>query len=552
MGGDRLTWKQAGVVERKPVREDDGDNMKIAGLDIGTTGCKCTVFDEQGVYLGKAYRDYSVKRSLSEHEIDVSVIMDAVYAVIREMEAKYSDITGIGVTSFGETFVLTDEKGTPLHRAMLYTDPRGKEECQELVRYLGEKQIAQITGLRPHEMYSISKIMWIKKNRPDVYERAVHVFLMEDYVVFHLTGKVQIDYSLATRTMAFDIRNLCWSKEVLEAAGIEESLLSQPVPTGTAAGTVTSEAAAHTGLTPETVIVSVSHDQVAAAIGAGSFDGETAVDGAGTVECLTPVFDAMPDIDVMYQGYFSVVPYVIPGKYVAYAFSYTGGALMQWCTDTFAKQEKVSAKEKKISVNSLLEWEYAWQHKEQESRIRLNENEEKELSEEERENLIQNIDPSGLLVLPHFAGAATPYMDTGSKGAIIGLTTATTTADLYRGCMEGVVYEMYLNYKKLEDSGIHFKKLHATGGGAHSKVWMQMKADVLNLPITALKTVDAGTVGSAMLTGVAIGLFKNLKDAVFHMVEETTTYYPREEKHEKYMQVYERYKRVYEAVRPLV
>ena len=401
-------------------------------------------------------------------------------------------------------------------------------------------------------MYSISKIMWIKKNRPDVYERAVHVFLMEDYVVFHLTGKVQIDYSLATRTMAFDIRNLCWSKEVLEAAGIEESLLSQPVPTGTAAGTVTSEAAAHTGLTPETVIVSVSHDQVAAAIGAGSFDGETAVDGAGTVECLTPVFDAMPDIDVMYQGYFSVVPYVIPGKYVAYAFSYTGGALMQWCTDTFAKQEKVSAKEKKISVNSLLEWEYAWQHKEQESRIRLNENEEKELSEEERENLIQNIDPSGLLVLPHFAGAATPYMDTGSKGAIIGLTTATTTADLYRGCMEGVVYEMYLNYKKLEDSGIHFKKLHATGGGAHSKVWMQMKADVLNLPITALKTVDAGTVGSAMLTGVAIGLFKNLKDAVFHMVEETTTYYPREEKHENYMQVYERYKRVYEAVRPLV
>lgn len=528
------------------------DHMKIAGLDIGTTGCKCTVFDEQGAYLGKAYRDYPVKRQTGAHEIDVSVMMDAVYAVIREMTEQHPDIAGIGVTSFGETFVLTDKKGTPLHRAMLYTDPRGKEECQVLVKKLGEKQIAQITGLRPHEMYSISKIMWMKKNRPDLYESAAHAFLMEDYVVFHLTGKAQIDYSLATRTMAFDIRNLSWSREVLEAAGIEENLFPQTVPTGTAAGTVTPEAAARTGLSPETVIVSVSHDQVAAAVGAGAFDGETAVDGAGTVECLTPVYDAMPDIDVMYQGYFSVVPYVIPGKYVAYAFSYTGGALMQWCSDTLAKQEKQTAKEQKLSVNSLLEREYAWQHHISPGSDREKENTKEGLSEEEWEQLIQNADPSGLLVLPHFAGAATPYMDTGSKGAVIGLTTATTTADLYRGCMEGVVYEMYLNYRKLQGSGIHFKKLHATGGGAHSKVWMQMKADVLDLPITALKTVDAGTVGSAMLTGVAIGLFENLEDAASHMVEETTTYYPRKEMHEKYMQIYERYEGVYKAVRSLV
>ena len=536
--------------------------MKIAGLDIGTTGCKCTVFNEHGTYMGKAYRDYPVKRYTDSHEIDVSVIMDAVYEVIKEMTAQYPDIAGIGVTSFGETFVLTDEDGTPLHKAMLYTDPRGREECRKLREKLGAEAIAQVTGLRPHEMYSISKLMWMKKNRPDVYEKAAHAFLMEDYVVFHLTGVAQIDYSLATRTMAFDIRNLCWSREVLEAAGIEERLFSRAVPTGTAAGTVTPEAAVCTGLAPETVIVSVSHDQVAAAVGAGAFDGETAVDGAGTVECLTPVYDAMPDINVMYQGYFSVVPYVIPEKYVAYAFSYTGGALMQWCTDTLAKQEKLTAKEQKLSVNSLLEREYAWQHNISQSTGKGEDNTETQgvsqenskegLSEEVWESLIQNTDPSGLLVLPHFAGAATPYMDTGSKGAVIGLTTATTTADLYRGCMEGVVYEMYLNYKKLEGSGIHFEKLHATGGGAHSKVWMQMKADVLDLPITALKTVDAGTVGSAMLTGVAIGLFKNLEDAACHMVEETTTYYPRKEKHEKYMRIYERYEKVYEAVRPLV
>lgn len=198
--------------------------MKIAGLDIGTTGCKCTVFDGRGNYLGKAYRDYPVYRTMGSHEIDVSAIMDGVYAVIREMAAEFPDIVGLGVTSFGETFVLTDEKGNPLHPAMLYTDPRGAEECRELKQKMGEKTIAHITGLRPHEMYSISKLMWMKRHQPETYKKARHVFLMEDYVVFHLTGKAQIDYSLASRTMAFDINKLDWSSQILEAAGIDREL----------------------------------------------------------------------------------------------------------------------------------------------------------------------------------------------------------------------------------------------------------------------------------------------------------------------------------------
>lgn len=506
--------------------------MKIAGLDIGTTGCKCTVFDGNGNYLGKAYRDYPAHRTVGSHEIDVSAVMEGVYAVIREMAAQFPDIAGLGVTSFGETFILTDDEGTPLYPAMLYTDPRGAEECRELAERLGAREIARITGLRPHEMYSISKLMWMKKHRPEIYRRAEHVFLMEDYVVFHLTGKAQIDYSLASRTMAFDIRRLDWSDRILEAAGIDRELFSACVPTGSTAGEILPAAASRTGLPGRTQIVSVSHDQVAAAVGAGVFDAGTAVDGAGTVECLTPVYEAMPDMDRMYEGYFAVVPYVLPGTYVAYAFSYTGGALMQWCVETFAGGKDAQAGEQGISVNELLEREYLEKHPGGSGGCADG--------------------PSGMLVLPHFAGAATPYMDTGSRGAVLGLTTVSTASDIYRGCMEGITYEMYLNYQALAGSGIRFEKLNATGGGAHSAMWMQMKADVLNLPITALKTVDAGTVGSAMLTGLATGMFRDLEEAAERMVEETVTYQPRQEMHEKYMQVYERYKKVYRAVRPLI
>lgn len=496
------------------------EKMKIAGLDIGTTGCKLTVFDQNGAFLDKAYQDYPVKRVSGEHEIDAEAIMDGVFSVMQKMCRKYEDIGGIGVTSFGETFVMTDAKGKPLHAAMLYTDPRGKEECQELEAHFGGKYLASVTGAKPHEMYSISKMMWIKRHRPEVYEQAAHIFLMEDYVIYHLTGKAQIDYSLAARTMAFDIHTLNWSEEIFAYAEIEKRLMSKPVPTGSVAGKVLPEIAEKTGLSCETIFVSVSHDQIAAAVGANVFQSDLAVDGAGTVECITPIYDKIPDFNVMYEGSYAVIPYVIPGKYVCYAFSYTGGALVQWCIENIAKKEKEEAEKQAISVFDYLEEEFT--------------------------------EPTGLLVLPHFAGAATPYMDTDSKGAILGMTMATTVKDIYRACMEGVVYEMVLNMEYLKASGVDFKMLHATGGGAKSKVWMQMKADMLGIPVKALEVADAGTVGSAMLTGIAVGCFENLVDAAAHMVREKAVYMPDMEMHEKYMQVYERYKKMYQAVRPLM
>ncbi len=505
--------------------------MKIAGLDIGTTGCKCTVFDEDGKILDNAYRDYPVRRQATGHEIDMLILRDSVMAVISDMAHKYGDIAGLGVTSFGETTILTDENGEPLHMAMLYTDPRGADECRELADKIGDLELARITGVHPHEMYGICKNMWIKNHMPDVYEKAKHLFQVEDYVVFILTGVAQIDYSLATRSMAFDIDTLDWSEKIIDAAGIDGKLFPKAVPSGTAAGKVTRKIAEETGLSLDTVVVSISQDQIAAAVGAGAFESSVAVDGAGTVECLTPVFDFKPDIDKMYNGFYTIVPYVIPGRYVTYAFSYTGGALTKWCTETLCKKEKELAKAEGISVHEYLETQYR----------------------KKMEALGFDADrPSGILVLPHFAGAATPYMDTGSKGVITGLTTDTSTAEIYHACLEGVCYELYLNYSRVKETGAAFERINATGGGAHSKVWMQMKADMLNLPITALETVDAGTVGSAMLTGVAIGRFTSLEDAASLMVRETVTYEPGKKQHELYMEIFERYKKLYDAVRPLV
>ncbi len=494
--------------------------MLLAGLDIGTTGCKVAIYSAEGQYCGKVYQNYPVQRAASQHEVDASAIAAAVKKVIVQAAKKYPGIGGIGITSFGETFVLLDEKDKPLLPAMLYTDPRGGEECEHIAKAVGTEKIIRSTGVAPAPMYSLPKLLWVKENRPEIWEKVRHICLMEDYIVYLLSGNAQIDYSLATRTMAFDIHNLCWNKEILEAVGIDGGLFSTPVPTGTSAGGIRKELADELGLDASCQIVSISHDQVAAAVGSGVFDETCAVDGAGTVECITPVFENC-DAMKMASGSYAIVPYVTPRKFVCYAFSFTGGALVDWYTKTlagYAKQESVKTGE---NIHTILESGY------------------------------KNA-PTGLLVLPHFAGAATPYMDPGSKGAILGLSVENTQQDIYQACMEGVVYEMRLNMDRLREAGVEVKALRAAGGGARSKVWMQMKADILNVPVTALSSEEAGAAGSAMLVGVAVGVFADLREAAKIMAVPRNTYYPRSEVHKRYEDAYRRYAKVYNAVRPLV
>lgn len=492
--------------------------MSLAGLDIGTTGCKVTVYDDEGKFKFRSYKDYPVSRNTGEHEVNAETIWESVQTVLTEMGRQFKDIRAMGITSFGETCVLLDEDDKSLRPAMLYTDPRGTDECRELVEKIGKARLRFITGLNPHSMYSLPKIMWIKKHYPEQYERTKHIFMIEDYVVYMLTGETVIDYSLAARTMGFDIRKMQWSEEIFQAAGLDMKLFSNPVIGGTSAGKVRQEISEKMGLSPELLILPAGHDQVTAAVGAGIFEKDTAVDGAGTVECITPVYEGIPSEKDMYEGNYAIVPYVIPGKYVTYAFSFTGGALISWYIHNLAKGEAIAASEQSKTVYDVLE---------------------KDMKDE----------PTGILVLPHFAGAATPYMDEGAKGAVIGLTVEHTAADLYRAMMEGVVYEMRLNIEYLERAGICPKSLRAAGGGTASKVWMQMKADILGLPFAVLDTAEAGAAGCAMLAGISAGIYSDLTAASECFIQEKEVYYPRKRQHEAYEKYYEKYRRLYQSVR---
>lgn len=470
--------------------------MFIGGLDVGTSGCKISIYDEKGNFICKHYEEYESVRGNDIQEIDANALWASVKNVIQAAADEVGKIAAIGVTTFGESFVMLDENDTVLLPAMLYTDKRGNAECAQF----DAKTVMDIGGAQPHGMYSIPKIMWIKENLPEVYAKAKRILLFEDFIIYKLTGNAQIDYSLACRTMGFDVEKKCWSEEIFGKAGIDISLMSKPVCGGTSAGPATLPCI------DGTIIVNGCHDQVAAVIGAGALEENTAVDGTGTVECITPVFKEVPKHEEFYNGKYAVVPHVLDGKYVCYAFSFTGGAALKWFRDTFAPQ----ADYKDLDVNVKQE-------------------------------------PTGILIMPHFAGAATPYMDENSKAVFSGITLSTTKDDLYQAIMEGVVYEMQINMERLEAAGIHIERLYATGGGANSSAWLQMKANMLGKEFVALDAPEVGAVGTVMLAGLAVGAFESLEEAAKVYVKKGKTYKPDPEKTALYRPYFEKYKLIYDS-----
>ena len=498
---------------------ETGGRTALAGLDMGTTGCKCTVATAAGEILAACYREYAVSRTAGAHQADAAVLWDTAKTVIQSAcRESPLPVTALAVTSFGESVVLLDGDGQPLFPVLLYTDPKGQEESAALCETLGERRVFGLCGHRPNAMYSLPKLMALSKEAPERFSRIRHILPVASFLAYRLCGECVTDYSLASRTMMFDVRKLDWCPELLEAGGISRAALPQAVPMGTAAGTVKPELAQALGLHQTAKIVIGCQDQIAAVIGAGALSPGLAVLGSGTVECVTPVFDGIPAaLDAMLDSGYAIVP-AINGLYVTYAFIFTGGALLQWYRDRFAAKAVREAEKRGESAYAVLDREV-------------------------------RPEPTGLLFLPHFAGAATPYMNQNAKGAMLGLTLEHDEKDFYRAILEGIAYESRVNLERLQSAGIPIKALRATGGGAKSKMWLQIKADILNKPLETLQTAEAGTMGSLMLAGLAAGEFSSLTEAMTAVrVKEQI----RPGAHrEKYDEFFERYRRVYQAMQEI-
>jgi len=495
--------------------------MPLIGVDVGTSGCKCVIYNTDGGISGCSYSEYSQETHTGGYvELDPEMVWRHVAKTIAQAakDIRFEGPAALSVSSFGEAGVALDSKGRVLCNSLMYTDPRGQEELHDITGIVSPDEIMEITGLPAHSMYTLPKLLWLKRNRRDFFEHIWKFLLYEDFISYRLCGETAIDYSLASRTMAFDVVNKRWSDRMLDVLDVKETFFANPCQAGTPVGIVLPNVAAELGLPHGTIVAAGGHDQACAALGAGVLDDGRAVNGMGTADCITTVFDRPVRNSVMLSNNFNCEPFLLPDKYISLSFTFTGGALLKWYRNCFGADYTKRAHADNVSVYALMD---------------------REIPPE----------PTNLLVLPHFDGAGTPHMDPASTGAIIGLTMETTPSHIYKSLLEGVAYEMRLNLEYMDRAGISIDELTAVGGGSSSREWLQIKADIFNRPIRTLSVGEAGTLGAAMLAGAAAGVFDSCAQAAGRLISEKERFLPDADRAAQYDILYGRYKKLYTSVK---
>ena len=291
--------------------------MAFAGLDVGTSGAKLLVYDLDGAILFTASRKYEELGSGGRRELNPETVMKNVKEVLREAGENCPEkIEAMAVTSLGESVVCLDKEGRVLANSMLTGDPRGIEEIKEIIETMGDQKIFEITGLPPNELYGLPKYMWLNRNT-DAVKRAEAILFYEDFVGYMLTGQRKVSYSSAARSMAFDIRKMEWSKELLKLAGIRAEQMSEPVKPCTVIGAILPETAKELHLSPDMMLVAGGHDQSCAALGSGLNRIEAGECGMGTCEFLFTMLPEPLMTPYMMDNDFTCIPYILPGTYLS-------------------------------------------------------------------------------------------------------------------------------------------------------------------------------------------------------------------------------------------
>jgi xylulokinase len=494
--------------------------VSLLGIDIGTTGCKAIVFDEGGGILASAYREYPLLTPQSGWlELDTARVWRDVEDAIREAAAKAGTrdpLRALSISCQGEGVTPIAADGSLLDRCIVAFDARTVRQAEVMREKIGEDRFYQITGEPIHPMGTLMKVAWWRENRPAVYERAWKFLCWEDFALWKLGAEPTMDFSLAARTMAYDVRQRAWSRPLLDAAQVDAALFAGVAPSGTAVGTLSAVAAERLGLPRGIFLVTGGHDQPCGALGAAIVRSGRANYAIGTVECITLALgEFQPGLGA--QG-FPCYPHVAPGLWVTLAFNLTGGALLRWFRDQFGRPEVESAMAVGKDAYDLLL---------------------ADLPDE----------PTDLFVLPHFVGTGTPWLDTEATGAIVGLTLATTRAHVIKAILEGVTYEMALNLRLLREGGAEIAELRAIGGGAKSATWLQLKADVMGQPIMVLDVSEAPARGAAILAGVGAGVFSSAAETAEAQVRTGRTFQPNPARTAQYAPRLDRYTRLYPALR---
>lgn len=451
--------------------------MAVIGIDLGTTACKIVAYSNTGRILSSKRREYTIiAPSPKRVEINPVEFVACVSECMKSVVAACDEpIVSLSFSSQGEGFVALDREFNPVYNIILSYDKRSIEQTNKLRNQLGEDYFYKKTGQILGCMGTASKIMWLMENKDKLSIKPSYFVCISDFIISQLGFIPVIDWSLGARTMMLNIHTGEWDEDILDAIGIDDSMLPQVHRSGYILGEVKEKYAKRFGLPEGVIAVLGGHDQPVGMLGSGAYEQGEATYSLGTTETIVCKMSKFNE-ELKKYG-LSCYPHILKNQFVTLAGNYTGGILLEWlCKEMYTKEEIFDESINDTICDCI-----------------------KRMSEI----------PTGLLVLPHFTVTGSPWNDEKSVGVIHGLTLNTSKAQIIRGILEGITYEILLNYVILKENNINISSLIAIGGGTSSIKSLQLKADVLGVPIIINNIKEAACRGAALIAAVNTGLLTN-------------------------------------------
>jgi xylulokinase len=494
-------------------------DRSILSVDCGTTATKVSLFSEAGKLLAISTQEYKlITPSALAAEIDAETLWDAfkrgVAEVLRKSKVEKKNISAVGVSAQGETLILLDNDGRPLREAISWMDNRAQQEAEELDKRFDKGESYRITGqVKLVPTWPASKILWIKRNEPEIFKKVEKYLLTEDYLIYRMTGEFACEGSLICSTCYWNIITEKWWDEMLDYLGVSQGQLPEIKLSGGVAGELSAKAASELGLSPKTVVAMGGLDQACGALGVGNtkqgiFSENTGAALAICVPVDKPIFDKERRMPVHY--------FAIPHRYMEHTFT-TGGMVLRWYRDMFCQPEVNVASKSRVDAYDIIG---------------------KEASQ---------VPPGceGLVMLPHLQGAMAPEANPKAKGIFYGFTLKHTRAHFARSIMEAISCTVRRNIDVVEDLGISVKEIRALGGGARSRVWKQIEADLTKRPVFTTMNEEAACLGAAILAGKAVGLYSSIEEASDSMVVIKERFEPNPNNAAIYDKTYRKYIKLY-------
>lgn len=484
--------------------------MLYIGIDLGTSAVKLLLMNESGKILNITSKEYPIsfpKPGWSEQ--NPSDWWEKSIEGIKELIADYdkSQIAGISFGGQMHGLVILDDKDEVIRPALLWNDGRTSAETDYLNNVIGKDKLSEYTANIAFTGFTAPKILWIKNNELENFSKIKKIMLPKDYLAYRLTGNHCTDASDASGMLLFDVKNRCWSEEMMKICGINKEQLATVYESYESVGTLTKEAAELLGLSTNVVVAAGAGDNAAAAVGTG-----TVGDGSCNISLGTSgtIFISSKNFGVDENNALHSFAHA-DGNYHLMGCMLSAASCNKWWMDEIIGTTDYADEQKNI----------------------------------------ENLGENNVYFLPYLMGERSPHNDSNARGTFIGMTMDTTRSDMTQAVLEGVAFALRDSLEIARKLGINITRSKICGGGAKSPLWKKIIANVLNVKLDIIESEEGPALGGAMLAAVACGEYENVEDAAAKIVKITDSVEPESQLVEAYNKKYEIFRQLYPQIKPL-